>query len=193
MVSYSQWHPDKNPSHRKAESEKKFKEISEAYEVLSNKQKRSTYDQYGDASASNSNRPYSSSRAPTAAGDTMNNDWTQFSRQYSSSSSFDQPSFEDLFNTAGRSRRGRGRRRGGGGGGSFPPGSFADFLNEMFGGGGVGGGCGGGAGGGANSFSNHDRSQRRNQQPIIANVKCSLEDLCRGKLDRYVCHDIVRD
>ena len=33
-----QYHPDKNPNN-KEESEKKFKEISEAYEILTNKEK----------------------------------------------------------------------------------------------------------------------------------------------------------
>lgn len=41
-----QWHPDKNPDN-KAEAEKKFKEINEAYQVLSDKQKRASYDQFG--------------------------------------------------------------------------------------------------------------------------------------------------
>lgn len=40
------WHPDKNPE-QKEEAEKKFKEISEAYEVLSDEKKRKLYDQYG--------------------------------------------------------------------------------------------------------------------------------------------------
>jgi DnaJ-class molecular chaperone len=38
------WHPDRNKS---PEAEAKFKEINEAYEILSNKDKRSAYDQYG--------------------------------------------------------------------------------------------------------------------------------------------------
>ena len=40
------FHPDKNPS---KEAEEKFKEISEAYAVLSDSEKRQMYDQYGHA------------------------------------------------------------------------------------------------------------------------------------------------
>ncbi|XP_056277821.1 dnaJ homolog subfamily B member 4 [Pseudoliparis swirei] len=39
------WHPDKNKS---AAAEDKFKEIAEAYEVLSDSKKREVYDQYGE-------------------------------------------------------------------------------------------------------------------------------------------------
>nr|XP_042698895.1 dnaJ homolog subfamily B member 2-like [Chrysemys picta bellii] len=40
------WHPDKNPEN-KEHAEQKFKEIAEAYEVLSDKSKRDLYDRYG--------------------------------------------------------------------------------------------------------------------------------------------------
>ena len=42
-----QYHPDKNPGDK--EAEEKFKEAAEAYEVLSNSEKRARYDQFGHA------------------------------------------------------------------------------------------------------------------------------------------------
>ena len=41
------YHPDRNPDDK--ESEEKFKEAAEAYEVLSNKDKKAKYDQFGHA------------------------------------------------------------------------------------------------------------------------------------------------
>ena len=40
------FHPDRNRNN-KEEAEKKFKEISKAYEILSDKSKRNTYDNFG--------------------------------------------------------------------------------------------------------------------------------------------------
>ena len=42
-----QYHPDKNPGNK--EAEEKFKEAAEAYDVLSNEEKRRRYDQFGHA------------------------------------------------------------------------------------------------------------------------------------------------
>lgn len=43
------YHPDRVPHEQKKEAEEKFKEISEAYAVLSDAQKRALYDQHGHA------------------------------------------------------------------------------------------------------------------------------------------------
>ena len=45
-----QYHPDRNPGDK--EAEEKFKEAAEAYDVLSNPEKRSRYDQFGHAGVS---------------------------------------------------------------------------------------------------------------------------------------------
>ena len=42
-----QYHPDRNPGDK--EAEEKFKEAAEAYDVLSNEEKRRRYDQFGHA------------------------------------------------------------------------------------------------------------------------------------------------
>ena len=45
-----QYHPDRNPDNPEAEA--KFKEAAEAYDVLSNAEKRARYDRFGHAGMS---------------------------------------------------------------------------------------------------------------------------------------------
>ena len=50
------WHPDKNPN--KELADKKFKEITEAYQVLSDSNKRASYDKFGRSDVSNNTNPF---------------------------------------------------------------------------------------------------------------------------------------
>lgn len=46
------WHPDKNPNNQE-EAQKKFQDISDAYQTLSDPEKRRVYDQFGEESMRN--------------------------------------------------------------------------------------------------------------------------------------------
>uniref|UniRef100_UPI0040579242 DnaJ C-terminal domain-containing protein n=1 Tax=Candidatus Electrothrix sp. TaxID=2170559 RepID=UPI0040579242 len=107
------YHPDKNPDNKEAEA--KFKEISEAYAVLSDEKKRQEYDTYGSAG---------------------------FQQRYSQEDIFRNFDLNDILNQFGFGGGGGGRttfrfNSQGGGGNPF------DFFNQA-GGGPQGGGCGGG-------------------------------------------------
>ena len=61
------YHPDKNPGDKEAEA--KFKEINEAHDVLSDKQKRARYDQFGHAGVGGaSGNPFGAGGNPFAGG-----------------------------------------------------------------------------------------------------------------------------
>ena len=98
------YHPDKNQGNKEAED--KFKEISSAYEVLSDENKRAKYDRFGHDA-------YTQSGGGGAGGGDPFDIFSQvFGGGGGGSSIFDQ-----LFG-------------GGGGGGSLPPGSEAEWVQQ---------------------------------------------------------------
>ena len=95
-----QYHPDKNPGDKAAEE--KFKEAAEAYEVLSDPQKRQRYDQYGFAGMGGAG-------GFSGGGMSMEDIFTHFGDIFQGAG-FDIGDIGDLFGGGGRSRGTRVRR-----------------------------------------------------------------------------------
>ncbi|XP_073030239.1 uncharacterized protein [Primulina eburnea] len=151
------WHPDKNPNN-KTEAEAKFKEISEAYEVLSDSQKRAIYDQYGEEGLKGQVPP------PNAGGP----DGTTFFRTGDGPNvfRFSPRNANDIFaeffghsSPFGGIGNGNGTR----GGSKFSSSMFGDDIFSSFGG-----------------DSRHMSSGPRKAPPIERLLPCSLEELYKG-------------
>jgi len=98
----AKYHPDRN---KESNAEEQFKEVGEAYEVLSDPQKRQMYDQYGEAGVRNGG-------FGGAGGNPMSGDWSQYSQVFDMGdmSNLFGGMFGDLFGSAGMSGRRRSRR-----------------------------------------------------------------------------------
>nr|AEE92843.1 Potato virus X SL1 RNA interacting protein 2 [Nicotiana benthamiana] len=151
------WHPDKNPNNKKA-AEAKFKQISEAYDVLSDSQKRAVYDQYGEDGLKGGVPP------PGAGGPGGGSPFFS-TGEGPQSFRFNTRSADDIFaeffgfSSPFGGAGGRGPRFGG---------TFGDDMFASFGE--------GGGGGGASTY----QSAPRKEAPIQQNLPCNHEDLYKG-------------
>ncbi len=93
------FHPDKNPDDK--EAEEKFKEIGEAYEVLSDDQQRAAYDRYG-------HRAFASGTGPSAGGQGVD-PFDIFREVFGGGGG---GIFDEFFGGGGRAARSERRRRG---------------------------------------------------------------------------------
>lgn len=99
------YHPDKNPGDKEAEA--KFKEINEAHDVLSDKQKRARYDQFGHAGVGGaSGGPFGGAGNPFASGGNFNFNGQTFNFDFGGGGAFDDI-LGSLFGFGGASRRAR--------------------------------------------------------------------------------------
>jgi len=133
------WHPDKNPD-QKEEAESMFKAVAEAYEVLSDADKRAVYDRYGREGLEGARGGGGGGRASAHSAAYSFHDAEEIFRQFFGG----RDPFADFM----------GERQQGG-----MPG-MPSMMGSMFGGRDPfddpffhGGGCGGGGGGGSMSFS----------------------------------------
>ena len=158
-VAARKYHPDLQPDSKKAEMTEKFKDVNEAYEVLSDKKKRDIYDQVGSADYQNYSRGggagYGGARAQSG---------TNGNTYYYSSNGGNPFGGNGGFNFNGT--------------GGFDASDFSDFFQSIFGGGF------GGFGGGRRkqSRAQDPYGYYDNDQTEQANLSLDLPSAYRGGL-----------
>ncbi|XP_062169505.1 uncharacterized protein LOC133875397 [Alnus glutinosa] len=149
------WHPDKNPANKR-DAEAKFKQISEAYDVLSDPQKRQIYDLYGEEALKSGQFP-----PPPPSSSRAGGSHNHHQHYYNHARQQHPTSFR------------------------FNPRDAEDIYAEIFGSesnGNAGGGGGGARGFGRDGFfrAPSGGSASRKAAPLENVLPCSLEELYKG-------------
>ena len=180
-----QHHPDKVPAEDRDKAEKRFKEIAQAYETLSDDNKRALYDQYGEASLDPqfSPSPFSSSGGQPRSAQFSSSQPHSAQFSFSSSQQNGMPDVFSFFQQGGPMPRQSAQS------GSFSPfGRFSssfgandidlqELIRQMM--------------GGPDGGSPRQRPRPKKQQTYTRNVSCSLEELAKGGTKRLkVTHPI---
>lgn len=152
------WHPDKNPAN-KQEAEAKFKQISEAYDVLSDPQKRQIYDLYGEETLKSGKIPPPTPQATSSSA--YSPVYQHFQRQHPNTSTFKfKPrNADDIYAEFFGSEGGGGSNNDGGGKSRGVRDAFFRFQNGTENGSGV---------------------QGRKAAAVENTLPCSLEELYKG-------------
>ncbi|KAK2965937.1 hypothetical protein RJ640_005353 [Escallonia rubra] len=149
------WHPDKNPTNKR-EAEAKFKQISEAYDVLSDPQKRQIYDLYGEEALKSGQVP---PPPPSSSGRPHYHNVHHNSQHPNTGFRFNPRDADDIYAELFGGTDGGGGGSGGGRGRGFNDGYFRGSNAEF-----------GGSGAGAT----------RKAPPAESALMCSLEELYKG-------------
>ncbi|KAG5550562.1 hypothetical protein RHGRI_015502 [Rhododendron griersonianum] len=173
------WHPDKNPNN-KSQSEAKFKQISEAYDVLSDPQKRAIYDQYGEEGLKGQAPPPPDAGGGYAGGGGGGGPSFRFNPRSADDIFSEFFGFSSPFG-GGMGDMGGGSRAAGASSG-FPRSMFAEeiFANYR-----------GGGGGGGDGFVHN---VPRKAAAIERTLPCSLEDLYKGTSKKMkISREVIAD
>lgn len=166
------WHPDKNPSGKRPEAEAKFKQISEAYDVLSDPQKRQIYDLYGEEALKSGQFPPPAAPSPSRGPHFYNHPHHRQPHPNPSSFRFNPRDAEDIYaemfgsETSASSSNGGAAGAAGRGNRTFRNGYFRSNSNYTF---------------NANSHNYNNNGGEVRKAAALENVlPCSLEELYRG-------------